>query len=68
MCSASSFSSLLEFRVVGGLLSAYDLSGDKVFLEKARDIADRLVLAWDTPSGIPYNVNNLAHGRPHYPG
>ncbi|KAK9757135.1 hypothetical protein RND81_01G142700 [Saponaria officinalis] len=55
-------------RVVGGLLSAYDLSNDKIFLEKARDIADRLLPAWDTPSGIPYNVINLAHGRPHNPG
>ncbi|KAL9665323.1 hypothetical protein QQ045_020741 [Rhodiola kirilowii] len=55
-------------RVVGGLLSAYDLSGDHVFLEKARDIADRLLPAWDTPSGIPYNTINLAHGNPHNPG
>lgn len=55
-------------RVVGGLLSAYDLSGDKVFLEKAKDIADRLLPAWNTPSGIPYNIINLAHGNPHNPG
>lgn len=55
-------------RVVGGLLSAYDLSGDKVFLEKAKDIADRLLPAWDTPSGIPYNIINLAHGNAHNPG
>ncbi|KAK2969947.1 hypothetical protein RJ640_008287 [Escallonia rubra] len=55
-------------RVVGGLLSAYDLSGDNVFLEKAKDIADRLLPAWDTPSGIPYNIINLAHGNAHNPG
>ncbi|XWS20644.1 hypothetical protein CRYUN_Cryun31cG0120400 [Craigia yunnanensis] len=55
-------------RVVGGLLSAYDLSGDKVFLEKARDIADRLLPAWETPTGIPYNVINLAHGNAHNHG
>lgn len=55
-------------RVVGGLLSAYDLSNDKIFVEKARDIADRLLPAWDTPSGVPYNIINLAHGRPHNPG
>lgn len=52
-------------RVVGGLLSAYDMSGDKVFLEKAKDIADRLLPAWDTTSGIPFNSINLAHGRAH---
>lgn len=55
-------------RVVGGLLSAYDLSEDKVFLDKAKDIADRLLPAWDTSSGIPYNIINLAQGRPHNPG
>ncbi|GAA0167125.1 protein modifying enzyme [Lithospermum erythrorhizon] len=55
-------------RVVGGLLSSYDLSGDKMFLEKAKDIADRLLPAWDTTTGIPYNVINLARGRPHNPG
>ncbi|CDP20137.1 unnamed protein product [Coffea canephora] len=54
--------------VVGGLLSAYDLSGDKVFLEKAQDIADRLLPTYDTPSGIPYNVISLAHENLHNPG
>ncbi|KAM7480693.1 hypothetical protein LguiA_028906 [Lonicera macranthoides] len=54
-------------RVVGGLLSTYDLSGDKVFLEKATDIADRLLPAWDTRSGIPYNIINLAYGSAHNP-
>ena len=62
------FCVLFIFRVVGGLLSAHDLSGDKVFLDKAKDIADRLLPAWDTTSGIPYNRINLAHGRAHNPG
>ncbi|CAA7392096.1 unnamed protein product [Spirodela intermedia] len=52
-------------RVVGGLLSAYDLSGDKLFLSKAQDIGNRLLPAWDSPSGIPYNSINLARGNPH---
>eukprot|EP00252_Welwitschia_mirabilis_P007295 TRINITY_DN1853_c0_g1_i2.p1 TRINITY_DN1853_c0_g1~~TRINITY_DN1853_c0_g1_i2.p1 ORF type:complete len:452 (+),score=88.24 TRINITY_DN1853_c0_g1_i2:187-1542(+) len=55
-------------RVVGGLLSAYDLSEDGIFLQKAQEIADRLLPAWDTPSGIPYNAINLAYGNPHNPG
>ncbi|GLT77606.1 hypothetical protein SLA2020_491740 [Shorea laevis] len=55
-------------RVLGGLLSAYDLSGDNVFLEKARDIADRLLPAWNTPSGIPYNRINLRTGNAHSSG
>ncbi|KAI8003229.1 Mannosyl-oligosaccharide 1,2-alpha-mannosidase MNS2, partial [Camellia lanceoleosa] len=58
----------LYIMVVGGLLSTYDLSGDKIFLEKDKDIADRLLSAWDTQSGIPYNIINLAHGNAHNPG
>ncbi|KAA8522721.1 hypothetical protein F0562_009117 [Nyssa sinensis] len=54
-------------RILGGLLSAYDLSGDEVFLQKARDLADRLLPAWNTPSGIPYNKINLAYGNAHNP-
>ncbi|KAK2358721.1 mannosyl-oligosaccharide 1,2-alpha-mannosidase MNS1 [Trifolium repens] len=54
-------------RVLGGLLSAYDLSGDEVFLEKARDLADKLLPAWNTPSGIPYNRINLAYGNKNNP-
>ncbi|XVE68825.1 hypothetical protein DITRI_Ditri09bG0100900 [Diplodiscus trichospermus] len=34
----------------------------------ARDIADRLLPAWDTPSGIPYNFINLARGNAHNTG
>lgn len=46
-------------RVLGGLLSAYDLSGDGVFLNKARELGDRLLGAFDTPSGIPYGHVDL---------
>lgn len=42
-----------NIRVVGGLLSAYDLTENKMFLKKARDIADRLLPAFNTPSGYP---------------
>lgn len=54
-------------RVLGGLLSSFDLSGDKMFLEKARELADKLLPAWDSPTGIPYNRINLAHGNAHNP-
>ena len=41
-------------RVLGGLLAAYDQSGkEPVFLNKAVDLADRLMGAFETPSGIP---------------
>ncbi|KAG0202611.1 mannosyl-oligosaccharide alpha-1,2-mannosidase [Mortierella sp. NVP41] len=51
-------------RVLGGLLSAYDQSGqDQVFLTKAVDLADRLMGAFKTMSGIPYASVHLKEGR-----
>ncbi|KAI0789489.1 glycoside hydrolase [Abortiporus biennis] len=47
-------------RVLGGLLSAYHLSDDSLFLDKAKDLADRMLPAFDTPSGLPYPMINLA--------
>ncbi|KAF8194965.1 glycoside hydrolase [Pholiota molesta] len=47
-------------RVLGGLLSAYHFShNDPVFLEKAVDLGDRLLTAFDTPSGLPLSDVNL---------
>lgn len=50
-------------RSLGGLLSAYDLSGDKVFLDKADDLGERLFKAYDSPSGLPKGSVNLQYGR-----
>jgi hypothetical protein len=52
-------------RSLGGLLSAYDLSGDKAFLEKAEDLGKRLQKAYDTKSGLPHGSVNLQDGRSH---
>jgi endoplasmic reticulum Man9GlcNAc2 1,2-alpha-mannosidase len=47
-------------RMLGGLLSAHYLSGnDDVYLEKAVDLADRLLGGFESPSGIPYASVNL---------
>jgi len=47
-------------RVLAGLLSAYHLSDeDPLFLEKAVDLADRLLAAFDTKSGLPLPMVNL---------
>jgi len=54
-------------RVLGGLLSTYHLTNDKVYLEKATDLADRLMGAFKTVSGIPYSDLNLAEARGHSP-
>jgi hypothetical protein len=51
-------------RVLGGLLSAYDQSGqDPVFLTKAVDLADRLMGGFETTSGIPYASVHLKDRR-----
>lgn len=42
-----------NIRVVGGLLAAYDLTNNRVFLDKAKDMADRLLPAFETKSGYP---------------
>ena len=40
-------------RELGGLLSAFDLSGDSVFLDKAKELGDLLMPGFNTQSGIP---------------
>ncbi|KAF8060789.1 glycoside hydrolase [Lyophyllum atratum] len=48
-------------RVLGGLLSAYHLSdGDALYLERATELADRMMPVFDTPSGLPTSDVNLA--------
>ncbi|XP_054980079.1 endoplasmic reticulum mannosyl-oligosaccharide 1,2-alpha-mannosidase isoform X2 [Sorex araneus] len=54
-------------RILGGLLSAYHLSGDPLFLQKAEDLGDRLMPAFKTPSSIPYSDVNLGTGVAHPP-
>ena len=40
-------------RYLGGLLSAYDLSGHDVLLEKALELGELLYAAFDTPNHLP---------------
>jgi mannosyl-oligosaccharide alpha-1,2-mannosidase len=57
----SGFVSAFEvtIRVLGGLLSAYYLSHDPLFLDKAVDLADRIMPIFATPSGIPLSSIDL---------
>jgi len=50
-------------RSLGGLLAAYDWSGDTAFLDKAKDLGSRLFNAFDTPSGLPRSQIKLATGQ-----
>jgi len=56
-------------RSLGGLLSAYDWSGEKVFLDKAEDLGQRLFHAVeDSPSGLPYGQTVLNGHRSNNAG
>ncbi|XP_076586396.1 mannosidase, alpha, class 1B, member 1b isoform X1 [Chaetodon auriga] len=54
-------------RILGGLLSTYALTGDSLFLDKAKDIGSRLMPAFNTPSKIPYSDVNIGKGTAHPP-
>jgi Glycosyl hydrolase family 47 len=55
-------------RALGGLEAAYELSGDRVFLDKAKDLGNRLLPAFNTPTGIPRAAVVLATGQASAPG
>ncbi|KAJ7150912.1 glycoside hydrolase family 47 protein [Mycena crocata] len=53
-------------RYLGGLLSAYALSEDPRLLKVADDLGERLLPAFNTPSGFPlYGVNTQTGGTKH---
>ncbi|HWI89843.1 MAG TPA: glycoside hydrolase family 47 protein [Flavisolibacter sp.] len=52
----------VTIRLLGGLQSAYEIDGDKKFLELAKDLADRLLPAFNTPTGMPYRYVHLQTG------
>jgi len=53
----------ITIRVLGGLLSAYQLTGEPRFLALATDLGHRLMPAFDSPTGMPYRFVNLKTGR-----
>ncbi len=52
----------ITIRLLGGLLSGYQLTGDKRLLELADDLGTRLLPAFKTPTGMPYVFVNLKTG------
>lgn len=52
----------VNIRILGGLLSMYELSGNEKILAKAKDFADRMLPAFDTKTGIPTYWVNLQTG------
>lgn len=53
----------ITIRHLGGLLSAYQLTGERRFLALAEDLGTRLLPAFDSKTGIPYRFVNLKTGR-----
>lgn len=54
----------ITIRQLGGLITAYELDGDKKFLSLATDLANRLMPAFKTATGMPYRFVHLQTGRP----
>lgn len=53
----------ITIRLLGGLLSAYQLDGDERFIELAEDLGARLEPVFDTKTGMPYRYVNLQTGE-----
>lgn len=53
----------VDIRILGGLLSMYEMSGNPKVLAKTVDFADRLMPAFNTPTGIPTYHVNLRTGK-----
>ena len=55
-------------RCLGGLLAAYELSGDSMFLQKTKELGEKLLIAFKLPSGLPMATINLQTGSADPPG
>jgi mannosidase alpha-like ER degradation enhancer 2 len=53
----------ITIRLLGGLLSSYQLSGDRRLLNLAEDLGQRLLPVFDSSTGLPYRYVNLKTGK-----
>jgi mannosidase alpha-like ER degradation enhancer 2 len=53
----------VNIRLLGGLLSSYELTNDKRLLALAKDLGTRLLPAFNSPTGMPYRFVNLSTGQ-----
>jgi ER degradation enhancer, mannosidase alpha-like 2 len=53
----------ITIRLLGGLLSSYQLTGDKRLLALADDLGNRLLPAFNSRTGMPYMYVNLKTGK-----
>ncbi len=52
----------VDIRILGGLLNIYEMTGNNKVLQKAQNFADRLLPAFNSPTGLPYYYVNLKTG------
>ncbi len=57
----------ITIRLLGGLLSGYQITGDERLLAKAEDLGNRLLPVFDSPTGLPYVEINLRTGQTRNP-
>ena len=53
----------ITIRLLGGLLSGYQMTGDPRLLHLADDLGHRLLPVFDSPTGMPYMYVNLKTGK-----
>lgn len=53
----------ITIRILGGLLSSYQMTGDKRLLDLADDLGKRLLPVFESPTGMPYKYVNLKTGK-----
>ena len=53
----------ITIRILGGLLSSYQITNDKRLLSLADDLGTRLLPVFDSPTGLPYKYVNLKTGK-----
>ena len=53
----------ITIRILGGLLSAYELTADERLLRLADDLGTRLLPVFESPTGLPYMYVNLKTGK-----
>ena len=57
----------ITIRILGGLVTNYQLTGDKRFLSLADDLGRRLLPVFESPTGMPYRYVNLKTGKVRNP-
>ena len=57
----------ITIRLLGGLLSNYQITGDKRLLNLAEDLGNRLLPAFNSPARMPYRFVNLKTGQTRDP-